>query len=128
MTRKLLQSFLVVLGLIPILTGMLTMLGIHDPILSSLNLPASALLDSELRFFGGLWLGLGLTVLATVRNLERHFELYRVLWLMIFLGGVGRLLSIFVIGLPPIPFIAFTILEIIGAPLFLYWHWLLVKQ
>ncbi|MBK6793810.1 MAG: DUF4345 domain-containing protein [Anaerolineales bacterium] len=128
MTRKLLQSFLVVLGLIPILTGMLTMLGIHDPILSSLNLPASALLDSELRFFGGLWLGLGLTVLATVRNLERHFELYRVLWLMIFLGGVGRLLSIFVIGLPPVPFIAFTMLEIIGAPLFLYWHWLLVKQ
>ncbi len=104
------------------------MLGIHDPILSSLNLPASALLDSELRFFGGLWLGLGLTVLATVRNLERHFELYRVLWLMIFLGGVGRLLSIFVIGLPPVPFIAFTMLEIIGAPLFLYWHWLLVKQ
>ncbi|MBK7448878.1 MAG: DUF4345 domain-containing protein [Anaerolineales bacterium] len=128
MTRKLLQSFLVVLGLIPVLTGVLTMLGIHDPILSSLNLPASALLDSELRCFGGLWLGLGLTVLATVRNLERHFELYRVLWLMIFLGGVGRLLSIFVIGLPPVPFIAFTMLEIIGAPLFLYWHWLLVKQ
>lgn len=127
MSRKLLQAFLIVLGLIPTITGVLTMMGIYDPLFADLALPPSALLDSELRFFGGLWLGLGLTVLSTVKNLEKHFELYRVLWAMIFLGGVGRLLSAFLIGLPPIPFIAFTVLEIIGAPIFIYWHSTIAK-
>ena len=122
MSRKLLQTFLVILGLIPTITGVLTMMGIHDPLFAELVMPQSALLDSELRFFGGLWLGLGLTVLSTVKNLEKYFELYRVLWAMIFIGGIGRLLSILFIGLPPVPFIAFTILEIVGAPIFIYWH------
>ncbi len=31
---------------------------------------------------------------------------------MIFVGGIGRLLSIALVGLPPIPFIGFTVLEI----------------
>ena len=122
MSRKFLQTFLIILGLIPTITGVLTMMGIHDPLFADLALPHSALLDSELRFFGGLWLGLGLTVLSTVKNLEKYFELYRVLWAMIFIGGIGRLLSILFIGLPPVPFIAFTILEIVGAPIFIYWH------
>ena len=122
MSRKLLQTFLVILGLIPTITGVLTMMGIYDPLFAELVMPQSALLDSELRFFGGLWLGLGLTVLSTVKNLEKYFELYRVLWLMIFLGGIGRLLSILFTDLPPIPFIAFTVLEIVGAPIFIYWH------
>jgi hypothetical protein len=128
MSRKLYQIFLVILGLVPTITGALTMMGIHDPLFASLDLPRSALLDSDLRFFGGVWLGLGLTVLATVRSVEKYFALYRVLWLMIFLGGIGRLLSIFIIGLPPIPFIGFTALEIIGAPAFIYWHSRIAKQ
>jgi hypothetical protein len=41
---------------------------------------------------------------------------------MIFLGGIGRLLSMIFLGLPPLPFIAFTALEIIGAPFFIWWQ------
>jgi len=67
-------------------------------------------------------LGLGITILATVREIEKHFAHYRILWGMIFLGGIGRLLSMFVIGLPPVPFIGFTALEILGALIFVYWH------
>ena len=59
---------------------------------------------------------------------EKHFALYRILWGMIFLGGVGRLISMFIIGLPPVPFVGFTALEIIGAPIFVYWHSQLVKE
>ena len=122
MSRKTLQIFLIILGLVPTITGALTMMGIHDPLFADLNLPNSALLDSDLRFLGGVWLGLGITVLATVREIEKHFALYRILWGMILLGGVGRLISLFVIGLPPVPFIGFTVLEILGAPIFVYWH------
>ena len=41
---------------------------------------------------------------------------------MIFLGGIGRLLSVLLLAPPPLPFIAFTALEIIGAPLFILWQ------
>ncbi|NOT03880.1 MAG: DUF4345 domain-containing protein [Anaerolineales bacterium] len=128
MSRKLLQISLIILGLVPTITGALTMMGINDPLFADLHLPHSALLDSDLRFLGGVWLGLGITVLATVSYLEKYFAVYRILWGMIFLGGIGRLISMFVIGLPPVPFIGFTVLEIVGAPIFLYWHYQLVKN
>ena len=128
MSRKIFRVFLVILGFVPTVTGILSMMGIHDPLFADLNLPASALLDSELRFLGGVWLGLGITVLTTVNSFEKHFALYRILWGMIFLGGVGRLISMFIIGLPPVPFVGFTALEIIGAPIFVYWHSQLVKE
>ena len=128
MSRKIFRVFLVILGFVPTVTGILSMMGIHDPLFADLNLPASALLDSDLRFLGGVWLGLGITVLVTVNSFEKHFALYRILWGMIFLGGVGRLISMFIIGLPPVPFVGFTALEIIGAPIFVYWHSQLVKE
>lgn len=128
MSRKLLQILTFVLALIPTITGILTLMGIYDPLFKDLNLPNSSLLDSELRFFGGLWLGLGITVLYIVRSLDKHVFLYRVVWSMIFIGGIGRLISMFLVGIPPVPFIAFTALEIVGAPVFLYWHAQVIKQ
>jgi hypothetical protein len=38
---------------------------------------------------------------------------------MIFCGGVGRLISLLFVGMPPAPFVGFIILEIVGAPLFI---------
>ena len=41
---------------------------------------------------------------------------------MVFAGGVGRLLSMALVGAPPWPFIGFTLLEIAGAPAFIAWQ------
>ncbi len=123
-----LKTFTAILGLVPVLTGLATMLGVHDPIYQGLGLPADPLLDSNLRFLGGVWLGLGLVVLWIVPRILSHVVLFRVAWLMIFLGGTGRLASLFLVGLPPVPFIAFTALEIIGAPAFVLWHNRLLRQ
>lgn len=89
---------------------------------ASFAVPHAPVLDSNLQFFSGVWLGLGCAVLWLVPRVETQAVLYRVLWGMIFLGGVGRLLSVVFAGWPPVPFIAFTALEIIGAPLFIYWQ------
>jgi len=110
------------LGVIPVVTGALTMMGLGDPIYSAAGLPAYALLDSNLRFLGGLWLVLGLTLFWLIPRMERETALFRTLWLMIFAGGVGRLLSIAFVGSPPWPFIGFTLLEIAGAPFFIAWQ------
>jgi hypothetical protein len=47
---------------------------------------------------------------------------------MVFAGGIGRLLSMLLVGSPPVPFIGFTILEIVGAPIFISWQARLAKQ
>lgn len=98
------------------------MLGIGDPIYASAGIPANALLDSNLRFFGGLWLVLGLAVYWLIPRIEHQTALFRTLWLMIFVGGIGRLISMFLLGRPPLPFVGFTALEIVGAPLLIVWQ------
>ncbi|WP_298268108.1 DUF4345 domain-containing protein [uncultured Bradyrhizobium sp.] len=122
MGRRALQIATVVLALIPILTGIITMLGVSDPLYAASGVPALPVLDSNLRFFGGLWFGLGLGLLWLVPRIESEGVLYRVVWAGIFLGGIGRLLSMIMVGLPPLPFVGFTALELIGAPLFVYWQ------
>ena len=122
MNKKPLQIVTTVLALVPIVTGVLTMLGVDDPLYRTEGLPASPLLDSNLRFFGGVWLGLGLAVLWMIPSIERQTVLFRVVWGAIFLGGIGRAWSMAAVGAPPIPFIGFTVLEVVGAPLFIWWQ------
>lgn len=122
MSRRHLQRAMALLATIPIGTGVVTMMGVSDPIYADLGLPASPLLDSNLRFFGGVWLVTGLAMLWLVPRIERETTLFRTLWLMVLAGGVGRLLSMAVLGLPPWPFVAFTVLEVVGAPLFMGWQ------
>jgi hypothetical protein len=122
MNRPGLQIATGILGAIPVVTGIITRFGLGDPIYASAGIPANALLDSNLRFFGGVWLGLGIALYWLIPNIEKQTILFRVLWGMIFLGGIGRLLSMIFLGLPPLPFIAFTALEIVGAPFFIWWQ------
>ena len=122
MGKRALQIATALLALVPVVTGIITMLGVGDPLYASAGIPALPVLDSNLRFFGGVWLGLGLALLWLVPRIESETVLFRVIWGAIFLGGIGRLLSILVVGSPPIPFVGFTALELIGAPLFLYWQ------
>jgi hypothetical protein len=121
MSRKLLQVATAILSLIPIATGIVAMTGVDDPLYASLNLPQSPVLDSNLRFFGGVWLGLGVAMLYPT-SIERRTVLFRALWGAVFLGGIGRALSAVFVGLPPGPFYWLPALEIIGAPLFVFWQ------
>jgi Domain of unknown function (DUF4345) len=122
MERRALQIVTAFLGLVPVATGLIGMSGISDPIYASLGLPANPLLDSNLRFFAGMWLGLGLAIFWLVPKIEQQTILFRAIWGMIFVGGIGRIVSMLFVGLPPAPFIGFTILEIVGAPIFVIWQ------
>ena len=122
MERRALQIVTAFLGLVPVATGLIGMTGISDPIYASLGLPANPLLDSNLRFFAGVWLGLGLAILWLVPKSNSIRCCSGVIWGMIFIGGIGRIVSMLFVGLPPAPFIGFTILEIVGAPIFVIWQ------
>jgi hypothetical protein len=124
MSKRALQAATAILALVPTITGVLGMLGVADPLYASLGVqvPADATLDSNLRFYAGVWLGLGLAAFSVIPAIERQGTLFRALWIMIFIGGLGRLISLATLGLPFPPFVGFTALEIIGAPLFIWWQ------
>ena len=98
------------------------MLGVSNPLYGTLPLPHEPLLDTNLRFYSGLWLVIGIAILATVRTFENHLGMYYLIWAMLFVGGVGRMMSLIIMGPPPFPIVALMILELSGAPLLAYWQ------
>jgi len=117
-----LQIVMRLLGIIPVATGLLGMMGVHDPVYVAAGVPPIVLLDTNLRFYSGVWVGVGLALWWLIPTIERQTVLFRVLWGMIFIGGIGRLLSIIMLEWPPVPFVGFTAIEIVGAPLFIWWQ------
>jgi hypothetical protein len=127
MGKRGLQIVTAVLAAIPVATGLIGLLGVDDPLYAAAGVPPIAVLDTNLRFFAGVWLGLGLALYWLIPTIERQTVLFRVLWGMVFIGGIGRLLSMTMLAAPPTSFITFTALEIVGAPLFILWQSRLAK-
>jgi hypothetical protein len=122
MNKKPLQIATITLAFVPLLTGAIGLTGVDDPIYIAEGITRNAILDSNLRFFGGMWFALGLAVMGIARKIERHTIAYRVIWGMIFVGGLGRILSMVALGMPPRPLIVLTVLEIVAAPIFIVWQ------
>jgi hypothetical protein len=114
MSRLLLQICTALLAPIPIATGIVSMPGVKDPLYRPLGLPEAPVLDSNLGFFGGIWLGLGDPLSSSVGGSIP--------------GGVGRVLSWIQTGPAPKPYVGFIILELLGAPLFIYWQYRLAQS
>ncbi len=81
-------------------------------------------MDSEDRFFGALFVGYGLANLWVARDLIGRRQVVRFLLGIFFLGGIARLISIAVAGLPHPFFIAMAGIELLLPPLAL---WLLSR-
>ena len=128
MSKLALEIITGLLGVVPVATGLLGLLGVEDRFYVAVGVPPIVVLDTNLRFYSGVWLGLGLAFLWLIPAIERQTVLFRALWGMIFIGGAGRLLSMMLLAWPPAPFVAFTALEIVGAPLFIWWQSRLSKH
>ena len=78
-------------------------------------------IDSHIRFQFTWFFGLGLIIWWMIPNIERHTALFRIIALTMFVGGIGRLVSMYVIGIPDATIVAATILEL-AFPLLILWQ------
>lgn len=84
------------------------------------------LLNSQIRYLGAIWFGFGLLLWVCSAHLFRYAGILQgALWI-VFLGGVGRVLSVIQFGFPPSDsgtgFVIFAIaIEIVAMPLLVLW-------
>jgi hypothetical protein len=77
-------------------------------------------MDSEDRFYATLFLGFGAACVWSARDLAGHARLFEALMLVFWLGGVARLVSAALVGLPNPLFQFLGALELLLPPLFVW--------
>jgi Domain of unknown function (DUF4345) len=133
MNKRALQIVLAILGLIPILTGGLDLiLGARSlqvvGSLIPLDVVNDVVLDSQIRFLATIWFGVGIIFYWIIPSIDRQTTLFRLLMGGIFLGGIGRISSAILVGIPPVQFIAVILLELLGVPILILWQSVLSKS
>lgn len=119
---RVLRAFLIVFGVIDVLIALLHL--VLGPASIPGSVPVNATMDSEDRFYATLFLGFGAACVACARDVAKRGDVVRFLAATFFLGGLARLVSMAVAGVPHAFFVAMTPLEL-GIPVFL---WLAVKR
>jgi hypothetical protein len=119
MERRLLQLVVVLAGFVPVLAGgagvLLGAAMVND---AGANLSA----DSHFRYLSGLLLAIGLAFWWMVPRIERHTASVRLLTVLVFVGGLGRLLGLVMHGIPGPPMLGGLVMELVVTPAICLWQ------
>lgn len=109
-------------GLTAIITGSLDLIPSEISDLNQLTIKNNEeiILDSNVRYYCGMWLGLGIVLLSIIPSIEKHKAVFRSICLMIFIGAISRTISMFAAGIPIIPFVIITVMEYLCSQLILW--------
>ena len=77
--------------------------------------------DSHIRFFGGLWLGVGLLFLLAATNLQRYQSPLKFTFALVFLGGLVRFSQMHLDITLGQDIVGSSISELIGMPFLYFW-------
>lgn len=121
MERRLLQLAVALGCAVPLLAGGSGM--IQGPeFLHGVAAPAPADLDSHFRYLSGLLLAVGIAFASCIRGIERKTARFRLLALLVFVGGLGRLFSYLSIGAPGGGHMFGLAMELVAVPLLALWQ------
>ena len=116
--RKLLQQSVAIAATVPVAAGLYGVL--FGQALTGDAVSISA--ESHFRFLSGLLLGIGLCFWSTLPAIEAKTNRFRLLTLLVVIGGLGRLVGLGLTGLPSLFMIGGLILELIVAPGLCLWQ------
>ena len=117
--KRTLQVVLALLSLLPLGVGIFGF--IYG---AALFAPASGVtpkLDSQYRFVAAWDVGLALIVWWIIPQIERQTALFRLICMVVFVGGCGRVIAWLVVGSPGTAFLTVTGLELL-IPLLIPWQ------
>lgn len=117
-SRRLLQIAVGVFGCIPVFAGLAGV--ILGPGMTQDS--GSVDLDSHFRYLSGLLLGIGLVFWWQIPNIESAGRLFRILTLIVFVGGLARLLGVVLHGWPPGPMAFALVMELGVTPALCLWQ------
>jgi len=116
--RKLLQQSVAIVATIPVAAGLYGVL--FGQALTGDAVSISA--ESHFRFMSGLLLGIGLCFWSSLPGIETKTGRFRLLTLLIVIGGLGRLIGLGLTGLPSLFMVGGLIVELVVAPVLCLWQ------
>ncbi len=124
MERRALQSVLAVLSLIPLLGLCLIWLAGPRYFLGDSGVAIPSMFDNQLHYLAGVYFGtVTLTLWWAIPRIEARFEAVAIAATGVFLGGIGRLVSIASVGMPAdSSMVAGLVLELVVAPFLVLWQ------
>ncbi len=116
--KKLLQQAVAFFSLIPAAAGLYGVL--FGQALTDETVSVSG--DSHFRYLSGLLLATGLCFWSCVPGIELKTGRFRLLTLLVFLGGLGRLLGLLLTGVPSVFMLGGLLMELIVTPILCLWQ------
>jgi hypothetical protein len=78
--------------------------------------------ESHFRFLSGLLLGIGLCFWSTLPSIEIRTGRFRILTLLVVIGGLSRLIGLALTGLPSFFMVGGLVVELFIAPVLCLWQ------
>jgi hypothetical protein len=116
--KRLLQQTVGILSIAPFAAGLFGVL--FGPALTNETLSVSG--DSHFRFLSGLLLAVGLCFWSTIPEIEAKTGRFRLLTVLVFIGGLSRLLGLFLTGVPSFLMLGGLLMELFVTPLMCLWQ------
>src|SRR5829696_4698814 len=116
--KRLLQQTVGLLSVVPFATGLYGVL--FGPALTNETVSVSG--DSHFRYMSGLLVGIGLCFWSAIPNIEIKTGRFRLLTLVVFVGGLGRLLGLVLTDVPSFLMFGGLVIELVVTPLICLWQ------
>jgi hypothetical protein len=116
--KRLLQQTVGILSIAPFAAGLFGVL--FGPALTNETVSVSG--DSHFRFLSGLLLAVGLCFWSTIPEIEAKTGRFRLLTVVVFIGGLSRLLGLFLTGVPSFLMLGGLLMELFVTPLMCLWQ------
>ena len=116
--RRMLQQVVGLVAIVPIAVGLYGIL--FGPSMTGDAVSISA--ESHFRYLSGLLFGIGLCFWSTVPGIEHKTGRFRLLTLIVVVGGLARLAGLGMTGLPSIFMLGGLVLELVVTPFLCLWQ------
>jgi len=117
--RRLLQATIAILAMLPVFAGLCGV--VTGPGFLGEKTP-SVDLSSHMRFLSGLFLAFGIAWYSCIPAIEKKTERIRLLAILTFGGGLARLYSLVIDGLPSAGHLLGLGMELVVVPCLVVWH------